>query len=314
MATLEAVAAAGTGEALNFLASGDRGLDLVGRMAAAVLQYRPAEPREFLCAALGRLDTDGSDNAFLGAALAERIRSDALFRAVEFESEGTRVSYIARTDRSLRSDPKDPLHAHVNTNMIAQVVWPAAHPLAEWCAGAQGREMLSGKSVIELGSGSGLCGLVAAASARKLTLSDIDTTSVEMCRRSLELPCNSRLCPTEVRYLRWGQRDQAEEVVRAAGGLFDVVIGADIFYISKSLTLGLQTAAWILAPGGTFVCASGVRSDRTEDELESVPEAEGWDLVGGAPTPLRCSTSHDGLPGKKPAEGVLLYMWRRRVS
>eukprot|EP01065_Artemidia_motanka_P009600 TRINITY_DN14926_c0_g1_i1.p1 TRINITY_DN14926_c0_g1~~TRINITY_DN14926_c0_g1_i1.p1 ORF type:complete len:560 (+),score=191.37 TRINITY_DN14926_c0_g1_i1:48-1682(+) len=306
---LRAVAGLGKGDAVRFVTR-PRELDAIVEFAEAVLRYRPANPRAFGVDYLERRRLVGPAEAAKAAAIRDRLLNDPFFRRVQFDHAGQSCKYIARTDRKPRSIKGDPLGSVLDHNLIAQVVWPAAHPFAEWCAGAEGVATLKGKHVLELGSGCGLCGVIAAAHARRVVLSDVDEVSLEMCRCATELPENGSR-GLSVSRLRWGNAEQAEAVVADNGGLlFDVVIGADVFYIAKSLQDGLRTAEQVLAPGGVFVCASGVRSDRTEDELMSVPEECGWLLEGGAPVELRTSGTHDEHV-HRGSGGVLLYKWRR---
>eukprot|EP01062_Namystynia_karyoxenos_P018993 TRINITY_DN17100_c0_g1_i1.p1 TRINITY_DN17100_c0_g1~~TRINITY_DN17100_c0_g1_i1.p1 ORF type:complete len:374 (+),score=92.04 TRINITY_DN17100_c0_g1_i1:68-1189(+) len=324
---LRAVAALGEGTAIGAVCrwqqqasaappSTQGDLDVVAHLARATLQYRPAKPRHFLCTLLHAEDagSTGEDPA-LRLALEQRIPGDSRFSVLRFAHGGCSCEYYARVDRSDRYDRSDPLSAVLDQSTIPQTIWPAAFPFAEWIAVAEGAESLRGRSVLELGSGVGLCGIAAAAHAARVVLSDLDPVSLALCRCSRRLAANAAAAQRaglEAVQLRWACPRGAERAVAANGGqLFDVVLGADVFYIAASLRAGLVTADHVLAPGGLFVCASAVRSDRTEDDLDSVPAEAGWVLDGGC-AELRPEGEHDGqLRKHKGAGGVRIYRWRR---
>lgn len=182
--------------------------------------------------------------------------------------------------------------ALLETETIPQFVWPAAIPLGLWICNH--RDQFTGETILELGSGVGVGGMavLSTASPKVVVLSDCSLVSLAM------MTCTLRqwVCPGEghlrrlqhstadcaVAKLRWGNTadlDQIKhEVFGAGGGLFDTVIGSDVFYFQKSLEDGLTTARAALKTGGKFLCGSFVRSDRMEADLERVPSLYGFEL------------------------------------
>lgn len=167
----------------------------------------------------------------------------------------------------------------LETDSIPQYVWPAATPMCEWVASHA--DTFRGKTVLELGCGTGVVGLVAAQYAHFVVLTDGSPISLALV---LESVAQSRLDNCAVAPLRWGKADQLAEIKRACGvEHFDVVIGSDVFYFNNTLKCGLATARSALAradgEAGVFLCGSVARSDRMEVDLEEVPPREGFCLV-----------------------------------
>ncbi|CAE8620184.1 unnamed protein product, partial [Polarella glacialis] len=105
------------------------------------------------------------------------------------------------------------------------VVWPSAHSLcAHLCACP---ELVRGKRVLELGAGTGLVGLVAAAlGAKEVVLTDL-ASGLPLLRRNVERNKAGCLIEPKVTELRWG-REAAMQAVKE--GTFDVVVGCEIIY------------------------------------------------------------------------------------
>ena len=182
--------------------------------------------------------------------------------------------------------------ALLETETIPQFVWPAAIPLCLWIS--THRDEFEGKSVLELGSGVGVGGMAAlsTASPKVVVLSDCSLVSLAMMTCTLrqwvgpgdghlrQLKNSSVECA--VAKLQWGHSADLDQVKHGVfgvgGGLFDVVIGSDVFYFQKSLEDGLTTAHAALKTGGKFLCGSFVRSDRMEADLERVPSLHGFEL------------------------------------
>ncbi|XP_075557436.1 methyltransferase-like protein 22 isoform X1 [Dermacentor variabilis] len=87
-------------------------------------------------------------------------------------------------------------------------VWKAALVMSDFLL-YRGRELLQGKGVVELGSGVGLCGIVAAAFADYVFCTDAWDEVLHLCQRNLDQnedfydALDMRQCPTRVRCLDW---------------------------------------------------------------------------------------------------------------
>ena len=163
----------------------------------------------------------------------------------------------------------------LTTNTLATYVWPAALVLAAW-VWENRRAHITDHTVIELGCGTGLVGLVArAAGASLVRFTDVDvdalrdlhtavaigdasssarsqTTSrinnVDTCASSMKGPAGVVIEP-----LRWG-----DTVAAAALSPHNVILGADVLYDSCAHEGLLQTVRELLLRARAADCCSGV--------------------------------------------------------
>eukprot|EP01134_Creolimax_fragrantissima_P001775 CFRG1775T1 len=110
-------------------------------------------------------------------------------------------------------------------------LWQCSLELARWIA--KNSSMFEGKDVIELGSGVGLAGFVAARqNAKSVVLSDYIPQVLENLTFNAAL--NLVACPRiSVQHLEWSGIDTAEGEMR--NKKFDIVIGGDILYSGYSV-------------------------------------------------------------------------------
>lgn len=154
------------------------------------------------------------------------------------------------------------------------ILWPAAIALAHELAGRP----LRGVSVLELGAGIGLPGIVAATLGARVLQTDNNLAALDVARANAE----RNRAGLEQRAADWTEWEET--------GRHDLIIGADILY-AESLYADLRHIfATNLAPGGRVLLADPLRPS-TFDLLEGMA-ADGWDVafnlwtVGVAP-PLR---------------------------
>mmetsp|Transcript_1470 Transcript_1470/g.3255 ORF Transcript_1470/g.3255 Transcript_1470/m.3255 type:complete len:272 (-) Transcript_1470:469-1284(-) len=123
-------------------------------------------------------------------------------------------------------------------------LWQAAPRLAEYIT-KEREELVEGKSVLELGAGLGLCGMVAHhLGAESVTITDADTITLRQMRRNLETNCpnsNAHSNSIDVRQLIWNNIDQMKDC-----GKFDTILGADVIYAISSLKPLFDTVAYFL--------------------------------------------------------------------
>ena len=101
------------------------------------------------------------------------------------------------------------------------VVWPASIALGRLIAHCP--SLVKDKSVIEIGSGLGLCGCVAAAAgASRVVMTDVDGDMLRLAPASAG--ANGCDDVVETMTLDWGRKESWPE------GEFDVVIAADVLY------------------------------------------------------------------------------------
>ena len=134
-------------------------------------------------------------------------------------------------------------------------------PLVVWNASVEMGKALAnnvidvrGKRVLELGSGTGLCGLVAALVSRELcVLTDGAKCSVEALGQSARL---NRLQEHVIcRQLFWGDMDAARQIVTEFGA-FPIVLATDLIYEVAAIEPLLFSALMILEPMGELFLAN----------------------------------------------------------
>jgi SAM-dependent methyltransferase len=170
-----------------------------------------------------------------------------------------------------------------HTYLQGQVVWPSAVALVEWAAAHV--ELFHGAAVLELGSGTGACGLALAQHCGAMVLTDYEPAVLELLRENMVRNASHTGGAVEVARLAWGDAEGAESV---AGGLpaefwarcpavgaegfagFDALIGTDVVYDGAVVPALLASAHALLRPGGRFYLANGrVRYANLADAVSS---------------------------------------------
>lgn len=220
-----------------------------------------------------------------GAELCRLIGSDARFEARRFAHGGVTVEYVARVSMggagSCAGSGPERIATTLDDVSVGQVVWHAAYYFAEWLTSACGVDAVRGRTVLELGSGVGLCGAVAAANASRVVLSDLDPVSLALCGAARAVPAGAA-APCRVVPLAWDcEHDEAAAVAANAGQRFDVVIGCDLWYApARSFVPCLRSAGRLLRPGGTLLICGPVRHNFVEDYIDETLQKEGWSQDG----------------------------------
>lgn len=83
------------------------------------------------------------------------------------------------------------LAASTDYDLTGQIVWQAARVFAEWLCHQDNSLLLKDKRVLELGSGPGLGGFLAAQWASKVILSDYQDLVMDLIRHNIR-ECNPR--------------------------------------------------------------------------------------------------------------------------
>ena len=135
--------------------------------------------------------------------------------------------------------------------------WPSAPVLAHWAW--EHRAQLRGCAALELGAGTCLAGLTAAAVGARVTLTDRADAAEVARNAAAAVACNGLGARCSVMPLTWG--DFTPQLVALPPQ--DVLLGADVLYDSACFEPLLATVAFLLRcgnPGCRFVTAYQQRS------------------------------------------------------
>ena len=181
------------------------------------------------------------------------------------------------------------------------IVWHAAKVLCRWLSSTA--DELRGARVLELGCGTGACGLYAAAlGASRVTLTDDDRPALlDLARSNVQL--NAALYPTavvDVQPLVWGGRASA-----LLAAQWEWVLGADLTYIRRGiddLFRTLRELLWRSHAALRVVLAHQDRMDNgTLDEVRISAHAAGLTV-----TELHADHTSSWDAGSTPAVLVVL--------
>lgn len=107
---------------------------------------------------------------------------------------------------------------------VAAVVWEAALILGTFLQSIQ--DKIKGKDILELGSGTGICGIVASLLGANVTLTDLESC-LHPCKINTKTNLDATLHNFQVKPLDW--KEDLEK--NWSGHAYDYIIGADLVYI-----------------------------------------------------------------------------------
>ena len=173
-------------------------------------------------------------------------------------------------------------------------LWQAAPRLASFLQNHP--EVCSGKSVLELGAGLGLCGITAYyLGAQSVMMTDGDTQTLQQMRQNVLLNCDdtstSATDSTKIscRQLIWGSPHMENFLQH---GKYDTIIGADVIYTQGSVQPLLETVACLLKrPHGQFVLSRFSKWNNVDDEIV---------IDAAKQRHLTCT---------RPTEGIFIFHW-----
>jgi predicted nicotinamide N-methyase len=175
---------------------------------------------------------------------------------------GGREWGILHTDSVLsHADEQEFLRERRERLPYGVVLWPAAIALAHEVAARA--DALRGASVLELGAGTGLPGIVAASLGARVVQTDRQEMAMSVCRRNGERNGVGNIQHRLVDWAEW--TDTAR---------YDWIIGSDILY-GESMHPALRGIfEGNLAPGGRILLSDPFRA--TSFKLLEALEGEGW--------------------------------------
>ena len=185
---------------------------------------------------------------------------------------------------------------------VSRVVWPSAMACAQYICD-HGACAFRGRSCVELGSGTGLCGLAASAFCAPCVLTDGDDKSLEVLRQNVALNTGVSVGGSAVlvRRLQWGAGAAGLDDLRALAspaaasgggggggddgggnglrGGFDFVLGTDVVYDPANVRPLLESAlALMRRDGGAFLLANhAVRMAELQEYVSETARDMGLD-------------------------------------
>ena len=129
-------------------------------------------------------------------------------------------------------------HRIADGDQTGEIPWAAMPILCYYLLSPVGHTLLANSSVIELGAGVGVPGIIAARSCASLTLTDFNPVVLDLLRATLTL--NVVPPSTQVLPLAWG-RDNVPQGMKA-----QVLLGSDLVYSVDCVTKLLETVNGLL--------------------------------------------------------------------
>jgi hypothetical protein len=135
----------------------------------------------------------------------------------------------------------DTLGEHMqDTYLLGQMVWPNAQILCHFIVKHQ--HLFKDKSVLEVGAGPGLSGIVASVYCKRVVLTDYDEKVVALLNRNIQN--NAHLgTQMEAHKLAWGV---GVDEFNKKFGPFDIIIGSGVVYESECIPPLLETCHTLL--------------------------------------------------------------------
>jgi predicted nicotinamide N-methyase len=154
-------------------------------------------------------------------------------------------------------------------------IWEAGQLLSDVLLSDAYREQLPAMRVLELGSGTGIGGLTAAAAGANVLLTDGDNGTLSLLEANVQRNVEANLfaqLPSVCR-LQWGDARDLEEA--RASGPYDLIIGADIVYDPDAFDVLLESLEQLATPGRTEVLLTfGLRLQN----LRKLGVTSGWPI------------------------------------
>ncbi|XP_058196365.1 uncharacterized protein LOC131312537 isoform X2 [Rhododendron vialii] len=138
--------------------------------------------------------------------------------------------------------------ASTDFDLTGQLVWPGAMLLNNYLSANP--ELLRGRSVIELGSGVGITGILSRRFCNEAVLTDHNEEVLKILRKNIELHSSSENSNGSAgliaEKLEWGNSDHLNQILESHSKGFDLVLGADICFQQSSIPLLFDTVQQLL--------------------------------------------------------------------
>eukprot|EP00744_Colponema_vietnamica_P029541 GILI01045526.1.p1 GENE.GILI01045526.1~~GILI01045526.1.p1 ORF type:complete len:271 (+),score=69.04 GILI01045526.1:78-890(+) len=163
--------------------------------------------------------------------------------------------------------------ASTDFDLTGQVIWPASDILSKYIISHQSE--FSGKAVLEVGAGVGLCGLLASRYSGRVVITDGNETVMKVLEKNVNenAPFPERVSAC---HLWWSEDISAFTALHPHR--FPLVIGADVIYWAESVEPLFQTIKQVLLPGPehVFIMSYFDRADLVHRRLKETAERMGF--------------------------------------
>ncbi|CAH8263766.1 unnamed protein product [Arabidopsis lyrata] len=135
--------------------------------------------------------------------------------------------------------------ASTDFDLTGQLVWPGAMLMNGYLS--ENADILQGCSVLELGSGVGITGVLCSKFCRKVIFTDHNDEVLKILKKNIELHGHSSgpnpSAELEAAKLEWGNSDHLGEILQKHNDGFDLILGADIYILMNDfLSIRLQSS------------------------------------------------------------------------
>ena len=147
---------------------------------------------------------------------------------------------------------------------VGCVVWDAALLLAKYLDFNSERLALRSAHVVELGAGTGFCGLMAAALGARVVITDL-SYCVDIMQRNVRK--NKHLVEDKVKVeeFDWSQTDPNNDKFFGLNlEEINLILVSDCVYYEQSVEQLLQTMVWLSSKGATVLLSYEERDDKRE--------------------------------------------------
>lgn len=192
----------------------------------------------------------------------ESLFDPSLFISTDYNNIKFSYKDIVQDILALKSSTTD-------YDLTGQIIWPAAEFLSKFII--DNPNYFQGKTVLELGAGAGLSGMIASQFAKKVILTDGNDIVIDLLEKNLKF-CGKK--NVDVKKLTWGFENT--KVFLEDVGEINQVIGADILFWPdsiKDLVLSLKCLKEKYVLEDIWLCICN-RSKYSEDLFDSTLAAE----------------------------------------
>lgn len=141
-------------------------------------------------------------------------------------------------------------------DLTGQMIWPGADLMNSFIL--KNSHIFQGMSIIELGSGVGITGLLCAQFCQKVVMTDHNDTVLKVLKRNVELQksscSNYQNKNATCEKLEWGNKEQLAHILKEHPQGFDLILGADICYQQDSIHSLFKTVHCLLNHKQTSIC------------------------------------------------------------